>query len=227
MEQQSRFRAQGERINNNAGTAITTNTFQIWETTVRLARIRTLMDHLCAANDENDELIYCLREPNEPIEDTPEDTSNGKRDRVGFILGLSFGLSVSFVDTDPDEEDGSINSIIKDIRSRPRTRGAVKMIFYNRLAMISDKLTQDIKFRSENAEFFDDLELVLSRMSDEAAEITKREIMKYLAEAKERLAKKDRERQQLLQQQQQQNFDGAPSGSSLAGSSSSSSSSTF
>lgn len=205
QQHSSRFRAAGERINNSAGTAITTNTFQIWETTVRLARIRTLMDHLCAANDENDELIYCLREPNEPIEDTPEDTSN---------------------DTDPDEEDGSINSIIKDIRSRPRTRGAVKMIFYNRLAMISDKLTQDIKFRSENAEFFDDLELVLSRMSDEAAEITKREIMKYLAEAKERLAKKDRERQQLLQQQQQQqqqNYDGAPSGSSLAGSSSSSS----
>ncbi|XP_053696037.1 uncharacterized protein LOC128743471 isoform X2 [Sabethes cyaneus] len=194
MDQQ-RFRT-GERINN-----ISTNTFQIWETTVRLARIRTLMDHLCAANDENDELIYCLREPNEPIEDTPEDTSN-----------------------DPDEEDGSINSIIKDIRSRPRTRGAVKMIFYNRLAMISDKLTQDIKFRSENAEFFDDLELVLSRMSDEAAEITKREIMKYLAEAKERLAKKDRERQQLLQQQQQQSFGSSASssaGSSLAGSSNS------
>lgn len=175
MDQQ-RFRT-GERINN-----ISTNTFQIWETTVRLARIRTLMDHLCAANDENDELIYCLREPNEPIDDTPEDAST---------------------DTDPDEEDSSINSIIKDIRSRPRTRGAVKMIFYNRLAMISDKLAQDIKFRSENAEFFDDLELVLSRMSDEAAEITKREIMKYLAEAKERLAKKGRERQQMLQQQQQ------------------------
>ncbi|XP_058817671.1 uncharacterized protein LOC131680981 [Topomyia yanbarensis] len=194
MDQQ-RFRT-GERINN-----ISTNTFQIWETTVRLARIRTLMDHLCAANDENDELIYCLREPNEPIDDTPEDTSN---------------------ETDPDEEDGSINSIIKDIRSRPRTRGAVKMIFYNRLAMISDKLTQDIKFRSENAEFFDDLELVLSRMSDEAAEITKREIMKYLAEAKERLAKNDRERQQLIQQQQQ-NYGSSPSssGSSLAGSSSS------
>ncbi|XP_055548276.1 uncharacterized protein LOC129731918 isoform X2 [Wyeomyia smithii] len=192
MDQQ-RFRT-GERINN-----ISTNTFQIWETTVRLARIRTLMDHLCAANDENDELIYCLREPNEPIEDTPEDTSN-----------------------DPDEEDGSINSIIKDIRSRPRTRGAVKMIFYNRLAMISDKLTQDIKFRSENAEFFDDLELVLSRMSDEAAEITKREIMKYLAEAKERLAKKDRERQQLLQQQQSHGSSSSSSGgSSLAGSSNS------
>ncbi|XP_062551571.1 uncharacterized protein LOC134216784 [Armigeres subalbatus] len=178
MDQTQRFRT-GERINN-----ISTNTFQIWETTVRLARIRTLMDHLCAANDENDELIYCLREPNEPIDDTPED--------------------VSSTDTDPDEEDSSINSIIKDIRSRPRTRGAVKMIFYNRLAMISDKLAQDIKFRSENAEFFDDLELVLSRMSDEAAEITKREIMKYLAEAKERLAKKGRERQQMLQQQQQQ-----------------------
>nr|XP_019526611.2 uncharacterized protein LOC109398694 [Aedes albopictus]XP_019526612.2 uncharacterized protein LOC109398694 [Aedes albopictus] len=192
MDQQQRFRT-GERINN-----ISTNTFQIWETTVRLARIRTLMDHLCAANDENDELIYCLREPNEPIEDNPEDASS--------------------TDTDPDEEDSSINSIIKDIRSRPRTRGAVKMIFYNRLAMISDKLAQDIKFRSENAEFFDDLELVLSRMSDEAAEITKREIMKYLAEAKERLAKKGRERQQLLhqqqqqQQQQQQSYD--PSGSS-------------
>lgn len=177
MDQQQRFRT-GERINN-----ISTNTFQIWETTVRLARIRTLMDHLCAANDENDELIYCLREPNEHIDDTPEDASS--------------------TDTDPDEEDSSINSIIKDIRSRPRTRGAVKMIFYNRLAMISDKLAQDIKFRSENAEFFDDLELVLSRMSDEAAEITKREIMKYLAEAKERLAKKGRERQQMLQQQQQ------------------------
>ncbi|XP_021701504.1 uncharacterized protein LOC5577112 [Aedes aegypti] len=187
MEQQQRFRT-GERINN-----ISTNTFQIWETTVRLARIRTLMDHLCAANDENDELIYCLREPNEPIEETPEDASS--------------------TDTDPDEEDSSINSIIKDIRSRPRTRGAVKMIFYNRLAMISDKLAQDIKFRSENAEFFDDLELVLSRMSDEAAEITKREIMKYLAEAKERLAKKGRERQQLLQQQQQQQQQ-SPSGSS-------------
>lgn len=79
--------------------------------------------------------------------------------------------------------------------------------------MISDKLAQDIKFRSENAEFFDDLELVLSRMSDEAAEITKREIMKYLAEAKERLAKKGRERQQLLQQQQQQQQQ-SPSGSS-------------
>lgn len=173
MEPQ-RFRIT-ERVNN-----ISTNTFQIWETTVRLARIRTLMDHLCAANDENDELIYCLREPSE-AEDSPEEPTN---------------------DTDADEEDGSINSIIKDIRSRPRTRGAVKMIFYNRLAMISEKLTQDIKFRSENAEFFDDLELVLSRMSDEAAEITKREIMKYLAEAKERLAKKDRERQQQLLQRQ-------------------------
>ncbi|XP_058449786.1 uncharacterized protein LOC131429585 [Malaya genurostris] len=192
MEQQ-RFRT-GERINN-----ISTNTFQIWETTVRLARIRTLMDHLCAANDENDELIYCLREPNETIDDTPEDTNN---------------------ENDADEEDGSINSIIKDIRSRPRTRGAVKMIFYNRLAMISDKLTQDIKFRSENAEFFDDLELVLSRMSDEAAEITKREIMKYLAEAKERLAKKDRERQQLIQQQQSYAASSSSSGSSLTGSSS-------
>lgn len=85
MDQQQRFRT-GERINN-----ISTNTFQIWETTVRLARIRTLMDHLCAANDENDELIYCLREPNEPIEDTPEDASStGKRNIENDSIGCSF-----------------------------------------------------------------------------------------------------------------------------------------
>ncbi|XP_053676379.1 uncharacterized protein LOC128726591 [Anopheles nili] len=179
---------------------ISTNTFQIWETTVRLAQIQTLIDKLCLATCPDEAMICFLQETD--------------------------GQSMLDIISDDEEEDetepqlrgkNSLKRMIQDMYSRPQMIGTVKMILYHCLTTMAEKLTQDIKFRSENAEFFDDLELVLSRMTDEAAESTKREIMQYLSVAKKRLARRKRVRDQLNQQQQQQE----PSSSSSSSTSSS------
>uniref|UniRef100_A0A182P8A4 Uncharacterized protein n=1 Tax=Anopheles epiroticus TaxID=199890 RepID=A0A182P8A4_9DIPT len=154
---------------------ISTNTFQIWETTVRLAQIQTLIDKVCLATCPDEAMICFLQE--------------------------SDGQSMLDIISDDEEEDDSepqlrgktsLKRMIQDMYTRPQMIGTVKMILYHCLTTLAEKLTQDIKFRSENAEFFDDLELVLSRMTDEAAESTKREIMQYLSIAKKRLAKRKR-----------------------------------
>uniref|UniRef100_A0A182VUD0 Uncharacterized protein n=1 Tax=Anopheles minimus TaxID=112268 RepID=A0A182VUD0_9DIPT len=195
---------------------ISTNTFQIWETTVRLAQIQTLIDKLCLATCPDEAMICFLQETD--------------------------GQSMLDIISDDEEEDDSepqlrgksyLKRMIQDMYTRPQMIGTVKMILYHCLTTMAEKLTQDIKFRSENAEFFDDLELVLSRMTDEAAETTKREIMQYLSIAKKRLAKRkrvrDQQQHQEQRQQQQQHQDQqepSPSSSSSPASSSSSSSST-
>ncbi|XP_050078453.1 uncharacterized protein LOC126565324 [Anopheles maculipalpis] len=199
-----------------SNTTISTNTFQIWETTVRLAQIQTLIDKLCLATCPDEAMICFLQETD--------------------------GQSMLDIISDDEEEDDTepqqlrgksyLKRMIQDMYTRPQMIGTVKMILYHCLTTMAEKLTQDIKFRSENAEFFDDLELVLSRMTDEAAETTKREIMQYLSIAKKRLARRKRVRDQQQQQQeqrlqnqeQQQQQEPSPSSSSSSSSSSASSS---
>ncbi|XP_052897261.1 uncharacterized protein LOC128304152 isoform X2 [Anopheles moucheti] len=180
---------------------ISTNTFQIWETTVRLAQIQTLIDKLCLATCPDEAMICFLQETDgqsmlDIISDDEED------------------------DTEPQLRGKSyLKRMIQDMYTRPQMIGTVKMILYHCLTTMAEKLTQDIKFRSENAEFFDDLELVLSRMTDEAAETTKREIMQYLSIAKKRLAKRRRVRDQQQHQQQQQHHEQQETSSSSSSSS--------
>ncbi|XP_053662313.1 uncharacterized protein LOC128711462 [Anopheles marshallii] len=181
---------------------ISTNTFQIWETTVRLAQIQTLIDKLCLATCPDEAMICFLQETD--------------------------GQSMLDIISDDEEEDDTepqlrgksyLKRMIQDMYTRPQMIGTVKMILYHCLTTMAEKLTQDIKFRSENAEFFDDLELVLSRMTDEAAETTKREIMQYLSIAKKRLAKRRRVRDQQQHQQQQQHQEQQETSSSSSSSS--------
>ncbi|XP_052897260.1 uncharacterized protein LOC128304152 isoform X1 [Anopheles moucheti] len=181
---------------------ISTNTFQIWETTVRLAQIQTLIDKLCLATCPDEAMICFLQETD--------------------------GQSMLDIISDDEEEDDTepqlrgksyLKRMIQDMYTRPQMIGTVKMILYHCLTTMAEKLTQDIKFRSENAEFFDDLELVLSRMTDEAAETTKREIMQYLSIAKKRLAKRRRVRDQQQHQQQQQHHEQQETSSSSSSSS--------
>uniref|UniRef100_A0A182J811 Uncharacterized protein n=1 Tax=Anopheles atroparvus TaxID=41427 RepID=A0A182J811_ANOAO len=153
---------------------ISSNTTLIWETTVRLAQIQTLIDNLCLSTCPDDAMIYCLRET---------DTQ-------------------AMLDCIADDEDESLKQMIKDMCDGPQKIGRVKMILYHCLATLSEKLTQDILFRTEYAKFFDDLELVLSRLSDEAAATTKQEIMQHLLVAKKRHAKRNRARNMRLQRQQ-------------------------
>ncbi|XP_058123990.1 uncharacterized protein LOC131265705 [Anopheles coustani] len=152
---------------------ITSNTRKIWESTTRLVQVQNAINVLFLSNWSNDALIQVP----EPI-----------------ILAMRNILA--------ENEDESLKQTIEDMCSGPQTTRKVKMVAYHCMRTFQDRFTQDILFRTKHAMFYDELEQLMSRLSNESAENTQREIMRHLRVAKTRIANRSQARYNPLQRQQ-------------------------
>ncbi|XP_058060296.1 uncharacterized protein LOC131210978 [Anopheles bellator] len=144
-------------------TSITLNSFNIWKTTVRLVHVQSLIYNLRHASLSDQTAVDLLQQTIAYISDLASEGTDDEEDVLKEMQSLA---------------DSSVVSL--------------RTVLYDRLNALAEKLTQEITFRTDNAEFFDDLETTLSRMNREAAESTKREIMHHVSVAKKRLAERKR-----------------------------------